>query len=900
MASQELDDRATTALQRLWRQAVADHESAPALTSNESVTTFAALHASVEALASKLRAAGGTSGRAVAYVINEDALVDAVVCQLACLVNGAVYCPTDDPAATRAALRPACVCADEVEPIAAPSTWPADALYALQTSGTGAGGRKAVVGSAAATLHRLEWEWAAFPGGAALLRTPAVFVDAIAEVLGALLRGDGLLVPAGADALRCARDLGAARVTLTPSLLGAWMRADPGLPASLPKLQRWHVSGEPLHRDVRDRFVARRRASQVLVNIYGCTESAADCTFAVETAPGRCACGGLRTIPGSNVVVDNGEIIVRGKTLALGYAARGGLAPRIPGTGPGPRFQAVEEGLTFRTGDAGSVCSTCGAVICGGRLDDVVNVHGIRVSAHDVEERLGQGVAVVVKDGRLVACCEDIQDARKLASALPARYRPTAFFEASPLPRGPTGKVDRAALRRLVPNAAPAPAAASAPRATATPATAVIDVYAAVLGRPVAGDGSFAELGGTSLQAVEAAWRLSVAPADVASMGISALAKLVDARPPVPPPSDRVDPSPAPAKRTVVSPPAAPPAKRARALMRRAWSLKLAACVDAAVALCDDGQRGLVASHGRDLVCFDTRTGQQLWKTEVGLGPSLAGEADASVEAQCTVMGDLACVGCYDGRVYAVATADGARQWTSDPCAGPIKGRATELGTEAVAVGSHGGFVRVIGLADGSVRRTSGHLGGAVFASPTLVGSVLVVATTAGAVHGLDAATLARLWRRAGAPVFAAPVVHQDSVIYGDVSGAVHAVAHADGAGVWSIVGSTAPVYAPVVVVGSTIVVADDRGGLVFRDAASGALKHRRSIPGAHFFKGPALVDDKLVVVSTDGRVFAVNATDGAPVAEVALGAKAFSAPVVVGNRILVGARDDHLHALEL
>ena len=60
-------------------------------------------------------------------------------------------------------------------------------------------------------------------------------------------------------------------------------------------------------------------------------------------------------------------------------------------------------------------------------------------------------------------------------------------------------------------------------------------------------------------------------------------------------------------------------------------------------------------------------------------------------------------------------------------------------------------------LADGSVRRTSEPLGGAVFAAPTLAGEVLVVATTAGVVHGLQAATLAPLWRKAGAPVFAQP-----------------------------------------------------------------------------------------------------------------------------------------------
>ena len=159
---------------------------------------------------------------------------------------------------------------------------------------------------------------------------------------------------------------------------------------------------------------------------------------------------------------------------------------------------------------------------------------------------------------------------------------------------------------------------------------------------------------------------------------------------------------------------------------------------------------------------------------------------------------------------------------------------------------------------------------------------------------------MAPLWRKTGAPVFAQPIIHEDVVIYGDVSGAVHAVSHADGAGSWSIVGSVAPVYAPVAVVGANVCVADDRGGLVFRDATSGALKHRRSVPGAKFFKAPVLVSDTLVAVSTDGRVFVVSATDGSAITECDLGAKAFSAPVVVGSRVFVGARDDRLHAIDM
>ena len=161
------------------------------------------------------------------------------------------------------------------------------------------------------------------------------------------------------------------------------------------------------------------------------------------------------------------------------------------------------------------------------------------------------------------------------------------------------------------------------------------------------------------------------------SLSIGELAPLVD-KAPAPPPADE----------NALAP---PPPKRARtATLRRAWSLQLKACVDAAVALFDDGRKGLVASHGRDLVCFDTRSGKALWTARVGLGASLAGEADAAVEAPCVVVGDcMAFVGGYDGRVYAVAVADGTLRWTSAPCAGPIKGAATALDATTLVVGSH-------------------------------------------------------------------------------------------------------------------------------------------------------------------------------------------------------------------
>ena len=127
-------------------------------------------------------------------------------------------------------------------------------------------------------------------------------------------------------------------------------------------------------------------------------------------------------------------------------------------------------------------------------------------------------------------------------------------------------------------------------------------------------------------------------------------------------------------------------------------------------------------------------------------------EKDAAVEAPRTVLDGTAFVGGYDGRVYAVAVrrdvAVGARVRRPD------QGRGDGARRDDPVVGSHAGVVRAIKTTDGPY---CARLSSPPCSQLLLAGEVLVVATTAGAVHGLQAATLAPLWRKAGAPAFATP-----------------------------------------------------------------------------------------------------------------------------------------------
>ena len=128
---------------------------------------------------------------------------------------------------------------------------------------------KHVVGSAAATLHRLRWQWNRFPfdkDDVVLRRAPAVFVDAVAEILGASLGGAALRVSNADDIVEAARGA-TTRVGLTPSLLASLLRRCPkGVGAALPRVRLWLASGEALPRWVVKAFAAGAAPGQVLAN----------------------------------------------------------------------------------------------------------------------------------------------------------------------------------------------------------------------------------------------------------------------------------------------------------------------------------------------------------------------------------------------------------------------------------------------------------------------------------------------------------------------------------------------------------------------------------------------------------------------------------------------------------
>ncbi len=206
---------------------------------------------------------------------------------------------------------------------------------------------------------------------------------------------------------------------------------------------------------------------------------------------------------------------------------------------------------------------------------------------------------------------------------------------------------------------------------------------------------------------------------------------------------------------------------------------------------------------------------------------------------------------------------------------------------------------------------------------------------------------------RLGAPAWASPTVRDETIYVGTTDGRMHAIGP-DGRELWSWAG-THPLYGAAAVTEDRVYFVDDAEGLVALSRADGTLRWRLALHGegaarpatasdvTFNHRTPAPVADAkgvLYVGSTDGGVYAVRARNGkviwrhdaktpiyAPVTlagdglwvagfdgsvlqlnrrtqleqlRVKLGGPLVSAPVIAGDRVVLGSRDCLLYGLDI
>ncbi|HEY2942791.1 MAG TPA: amino acid adenylation domain-containing protein, partial [Vicinamibacteria bacterium] len=417
-------------------------------------------------------------------------------------------------------------------PLVDPGVVERDAAYVIYTSGS-TGQPKGVINSHRGIVNRLRWmqdTYALSDRDRVLHKAPIGFDVSVWELFWPLMAGAELRVahPRGhKDPRYLVEEIQRSAVTVmhfVPSMLTEYLALPDA--ARCRSLRLVVCSGEALPVDLQDRFLSTLDAR--LDNLYGPTEAAVDVTYwRCRREPAQTTVPIGRPVANTRLYVLDprqrlapigmpGELYIGGVPVADGYVNRGDLtASRFV---PDP-FATEPSARLYRTGDLVRYRED-GVLEFIGRNDDQVKIRGFRIEPGEIESAMRKhesvrDAAVVVRHragepARLIAFVvftgevPTTSDVRQfLRRWLPDHMIPGLVLEVEEMPRLPSGKIDRAALRVLA-DAALLPR--SPRRSLGTPAERMVAaVWRSLLKVAEVGpQDNFYELGGDSLLAVEA------------------------------------------------------------------------------------------------------------------------------------------------------------------------------------------------------------------------------------------------------------------------------------------------------------------------------------------------------------------------------------------------------------
>lgn len=390
-----------------------------------------------------------------------------------------------------------------------------------------------------------------------------------------------------------------------------------------------------------------------------------------------------------------------------------------------------------------------------------------------------------------------------------------------------------------------------------------------------------------------------------------------------------------------------PPSNPPTCKLRHAWSHNLLRCVDASPLLVEFSMElqpsisvVYIGSHGGDFTAANLETGECLWR--VVLGPRVEASA-ALVEEQLLLVVPSYSAADVDGEVNS-KRADGliGTLWGIDARAGRVRwqtGLPGELKSAPVVdpssgslfVGCYDGFLYRISCSTGEVM-SKVDLSGPVYSTPVLdeTESRLWVATIRGTVccvrwTSADSG-FTEVWRvDVQSPVYSSLRLFESiRLVFGCVDGTARALEAATGEPACTANGSR-PVFSS-----PRLVRFNDEIRVVFgshdgflrcvklpeRDdrVSKRTRKNSKSVKemallwsthlGAVVFSSVALAQvashSVVVACTTAGFIFVLDLLSGDELCRAGLSAEIFSSPIVSGNSVLVGCRDDKVHCFHL
>lgn len=294
------------------------------------------------------------------------------------------------------------------------------------------------------------------------------------------------------------------------------------------------------------------------------------------------------------------------------------------------------------------------------------------------------------------------------------------------------------------------------------------------------------------------------------------------------------------------------------------------------------------------------------WKRGIGAGSDYAGAAFQPAVADGFVYAAAA-----DGRVTSLALVGGDPVWVVELDETLRSGVAVD--TQSVYVATRDGQVIALDREDGS-ERWRRSVNREILEPPLVAGGRVLARAANGDVLSLDVVTGEQLWRYGSRmPDLAVRGSAMPEWVPGGYiipldDGRLVALDERNGRVVWEAVISEPRGATPVerivdvdtrpVVIDDTVVVGSRRGDLVAVNGQSGQAKWRRQL-------GPisslAAAREHVYVVEQNGEVSAVDASDGSSQwRQESLRGRRLTAPVVLGQHLVVGDLKGYFHWIEL
>lgn len=272
-----------------------------------------------------------------------------------------------------------------------------------------------------------------------------------------------------------------------------------------------------------------------------------------------------------------------------------------------------------------------------------------------------------------------------------------------------------------------------------------------------------------------------------------------------------------------------------------------------------------------DLLIFGTANGGLVALDRAEHTPRWRFQAGGAIVGPPAVAGGVLYVGANDRKLYALDLASGAFRWafaTQDAIsAAPV------VAGDTVYVGSEDRSMYALAAGDGRLRWRF-TAGDAIVTTPYLAGGALFFGSDDGVLYALDAASGAPRWAfSAEDAITASPIVRAGVVYAGSHDGTLYALRadSADSAGelLWSYDAEGA-IAANLALDERTVYLATVEGSLRAVDAASGTERWRAG-EGLAFDGAPLVAGDR-VLIGQDLQVLAFAAADGRALEPLPLG----------------------------